>query len=190
MKKNLITSVLMTIATTILLGIVYPLVVTGLAQLFFRDKANGQLIVQEGKVVGSHIIGQAFVGPGYFHSRPSAAGNGYDAANSNGSQLGPTNQHLVDRVKEGVDSNQPDNPGQPVPIDLVTTSASGLDPDISPAAAEFQVLRVAQQRKITDAQVRRLVQEHAQPRQLGLLGEPRVNVLELNLGLHAKFPAK
>src|SRR5271170_6814837 len=138
MKKNLLISVWMTLATTILLGIIYPLVITGLAQLFFKDKANGQLIMQNGQVVGSRIIGQAFTGPSYFHSRPSAAGNGYDAANSNGSQLGPTNHALMDRVKADVATNQVDNPGQPVPVDLVTTSASGLDPDISPAAAEFQ----------------------------------------------------
>jgi K+-transporting ATPase ATPase C chain len=190
MKKNLMISVLMTIATTVLLGIVYPLVVTGLAQLLFKDKANGQLIVQNGKVVGSRIIGQAFIGAGYFHSRPSAAGNGYDATNSNGSQLGPTNQHLIDRVKTDVASNQADNPGQPVPVDLVTASASGLDPDISPAAAEFQVPRVAKQRGVSQDQIRQLVQEHIQPRQLGLLGEPRVNVLELNLDLNAKYPSK
>lgn len=190
MKKNLMISVLMTIATTLLLGIIYPLVVTGLAQLFFKDKANGQLIVQNGKVVGSRIIGQAFVGPAYFHSRPSAAGNGYDAANSNGSQLGPTNQHLIDRVKADVATNQADNPSQPVPIDLVTTSASGLDPDISPAAAEFQVPRVARQRGISEGQVKQLIQQHTLPRQLGLLGEPRVNVLELNLDLDGRFPRK
>jgi len=190
MKKNLRISVLMTIATTVLLGILYPLVVTGLAQLFFKDKANGQLIVQNGQVVGSRIIGQAFAGPGYFHSRPSAAGNGYDAANSNGSQLGPTNQHLIDRVKTDVASNQVDNPCQPVPVDLVTTSASGLDPDISPAAAEFQVPRIARQRGVSADQLKRLLQEHTQPRQLGLLGEPRVNVLELNLDLDARFPRK
>jgi potassium-transporting ATPase KdpC subunit len=200
MKKNLMISVLMTIATTVLLGIVYPLVVTGLAQLFFKDKANGQLIVQNDKVVGSRvissrvigsrIIGQTFVGSGYFHSRPSAAGNGYDAANSNGSQLGPTNQHLIDRVKTDVASNHADNPGQRVPVDLVTTSASGLDPDISPAAADFQVPRVAKQRGISEDQVKRLIQEHTQPRQLGFLGEPRVNVLELNLDLDAKFPMR
>jgi|SRR5579863_3670891 len=183
MKKNVLISVLMTIATTVLLGIVYPLVVTGLAQVFFKDKANGQLMVRNGKVVGSHIIGQAFVGPGYFHSRPSAAGNGYDAANSNGSQLGPTNQHLIDRVKTDVATNQPDNPGQLVPIDLVTTSGSGLDPDISPAAAEFQIARVARERKLSEDAVRRLVREHTRQRQLGFLGEPRVNVLELNLAL-------
>jgi K+-transporting ATPase ATPase C chain len=190
MKKNLIISVLMTIATTILLGVVYPLVVTGLAQLLFKDKANGQLIVQNGKVVGSRIIGQAFVGPGYFHSRLSAAGNGYDASNSNGSQLGPTNQHLIDRVKADVASNQADNPGQPVPVDLVTASASGLDPDISPAAAEFQLPRVAKQRGVSEDRLKGLVQEHTQPRQLGMLGEPRVNVLELNLDLDARFPRK
>lgn len=190
MKKNLVTAVLMTIATTVLLGVIYPLVVTGLAQLFFKGKANGQLIVKNGTVRGSRIIGQAFVGPAYFHSRPSAAGNGYDAANSNGSQLGPTNQHLIDRVKADVASNQADNPGQPVPIDLVTTSASGLDPDISPAAAEFQVPRIAHQRGMSEDEVKRLVQDHTQPRQLELLGEPRVNVLELNLDLDTKFPRK
>lgn len=188
MKKNLMISVLMTIATTILLGIVYPLVVTGLAQIFFKDKANGQLIVQNGKIVGSRIIGQAFVGPGYFHSRPSAAGNGYDAANSNGSQLGPTNQHLIDRVKTDVASNQTDNPGQLVPIDLVTASASGLDPDISPAAAEFQVPRIARTRGLSEANVRALVRAHTQFPQLSLLGESRVNVLELNLSLDARAP--
>ncbi len=183
MKKNLLISVLMTIVTTVLLGVVYPLAVTALAQLFFKDKANGQLIVRNGQVVGSRIIGQTFVGPGYFHSRPSAAGNGYDAANSNGSQLGPTNQKLIDRVKTDVVTNQADHPGQLVPIDLVTTSASGLDPEISPAAAEFQISRVAKERKLSEDALRRLVAEHTQPRQWGLFGEPRVNVLELNLAL-------
>ena len=148
------------------------------------------MIVQNGNVVGSRIIGQAFVGPGYFHSRPSAAGNGYDAANSNGSQLGPTNQHLINRVKTDLASNQADNPGQPVPVDLITTSASGLDPDISPAAAEFQVPRVAKQRGMSEDQLKQLVQKHTQPRQLGVLGEPRVNVLELNLDLDGKFSRK
>lgn len=190
MKKNLLISVLMTIVTTILLGIIYPLVVTGLAQLFFKDKANGQLIVQNGQVVGSRIIGQAFTSPAYFHSRPSNAGNGYDAANSNGSQLGPTNHALMDRVKADVATNQADHPGQPVPVDLVTASASGLDPDISPAAAEFQVKRVATRRGASEDQVRQLVQRHLQPRQLGFLGEPRVNVLELNLDLDSQFPVK
>jgi K+-transporting ATPase ATPase C chain len=190
MKKNLMISVLMTIATTVLLGIIYPLVVTGLAQLFFKDKANGQLIVQNGKVVGSRIIGQAFVGPAYFHSRPSAAGNGYDAANSNGSQLGPTNQHLIDRVKADVATNQADNPGQPVPVDLVTTSGSGLDPDISPASAAFQVPRVAKERGVDGGKLQQLIATHTEARQWGFLGEPRVNVLELNLELDQRYPLR
>src|SRR5271169_4308077 len=131
MKQNLKIAILMTVVTTVLLGVIYPLVVTGLAQVLFRDKANGQLIVRNGEVIGSRIIGQAFTAPGYLHSRPSAAGNGYDAANSGGSNLGPTNRILIDRVKADVTRLQPENPGQPVPIDLVTTSASGLDPDIT-----------------------------------------------------------
>jgi potassium-transporting ATPase KdpC subunit len=190
MKKNLITSILMTIVTTILLGIIYPLVVTGLAQLFFKDKANGQLISKNGQVVGSRIIGQGFTGPSYFHSRLSSAGSGYDAANSNGSQLGPTNHALIDRVKADVATNQADNPGQPVPIDLVTSSASGLDPDITPAAAAFQVARVAAQRGAPEDEIRQMVQQHTEQRQFGFLGEPRVNVLELNLDLDARFPKK
>src|SRR5262249_41644701 len=149
MKKNLITAVLMTIATTLLLGLVYPLVVTGIAQVIFPKQANGQLIQKDGKTVGSRIIGQGFSGPAYFHSRPSAAGNGYDAANSEGSNLGPTNQKLIDRVKGDVTSAETDSPGTPVPIDLVTTSASGFDPHITPAAAAFQVPRVAKQRGTT-----------------------------------------
>ena len=149
MKQNLKIAILMTIVTTVLLGIIYPLVVTGLAQVLFRDKANGQLIVRNGQVVGSRIIGQAFTGPGYLHSRPSAAGNGYDAANSGGTNLGPTNRQLIDRVKGDVARLQAENPGQPVPIDLVTTSASGLDPDITPAGAEFQVPRLARERGLS-----------------------------------------
>jgi K+-transporting ATPase ATPase C chain len=187
MKKHLITSVLMTLWTTVLLGIVYPLVVTGIAQLAFKDKANGQLIERNGIAIGSRIIGQPFAGPGYFHSRPSAAGNaGYDAANSQGSNLGPTNQKFIDRVAGDVARLQAENPGSPIPADLVTTSASGLDPDISPAAAEFQVPRVAKERRLTQEQVRRLVLEHTQTRQFSILGEPRVNVLELNLALDGK----
>jgi len=188
MKKNLITAVLMTIATTVLLGIIYPLVVTGLAQLLFPDKARGQLIQKGGKVIGSRIIGQPFSGPGYFHPRPSAAGNGYDAGNSGGSNLGPTNQKLVDRVKADLAALQAENPGKPVPIDLVTTSGSGLDPHISPAAAEFQVPRVARERGLSEDQVRQLVRKHTAGRQLGFLGEPRVNVLELNLDLDSLRP--
>lgn len=190
MKKDLLTAFLMTIVTTILLGIVYPLVVTGLAQVLFPEKANGQLIQREGKTVGSRIIGQPFVGPGYFHSRPSAAGNGYDAANSGGSNLGPTNQKLIDRVKQDVAMLQAENPGKPVPVDLVTTSASGLDPDISPAAAEFQLPRIARERGVSEGPLRQLVARHTAGRQWGFLGELRVNVLELNLDLDAQFPVK
>lgn len=188
MKKNLLISILMTLVTTILLGIIYPLVVTGLAQLIFSRKANGQLIEQNGTTIGSAIIGQGFSSPGYFHSRPSAAGNGWDAANSGGSNLGPTNQKLLNRVKGDVSAAQADNPGTPVPIDLVTTSASGFDPEITPANAEFQLLRVAKARGATADQIRALIAKHTQGRQLGFLGEARVNVLELNLDLDQKFP--
>jgi potassium-transporting ATPase KdpC subunit len=188
MKKNLVTSVLMTIATTILLGIVYPLVVTGLSQVLFSKKANGQFIEANGKIVGSRIIGQAFSSPGYFHSRPSAAGNGYDATASNGSQWGPTNQKLMDRVKGDVAAAQAENPGTPIPIDLVTASGSGLDPEISPAAAAFQIPRIAKVRGISETQIRELVAGHTENRQWGFLGEPRVNVLELNLELDKQFP--
>ena len=183
MKQNLKIAILMTIVTTVLLGLIYPLVVTGLAQLLFRDKANGQLVSRNGEIIGSRIIGQAFVGPGYLHSRLSAAGNGYDAANSGGSNLGPTNQHLIDRVKADVARLQAENPGQPVPVDLVTTSASGLDPDVSPAGAEFQVPRIARERGLSEDQVRQIIQQHTKQRTWGLLGEPRVNVLEVNLAL-------
>jgi K+-transporting ATPase ATPase C chain len=188
MKKNLLIAVLMTIATTVLLGLIYPLVVTGLAQVIFPDKANGQLIQRDGQVVGSRLIGQPFGGPGYFHSRPSAAGNGYDAANSGGSNLGPTNQKLVDRFKQDLSKLQAENPGKPVPIDLLTTSASGLDPDITPAGAEFQVPRVARERNMSEDAVRQLVARHTEGRQFGFLGEPCVNVLTLNLELDATHP--
>lgn len=183
MKKNLLISVLFTIVTTVLLGLVYPLVVTGLAQIIFPSKANGQLIQRNGTVIGSRIIAQPFAGPEFFHPRPSAAGNGYDPTSSAGSNLGPTNQKLIDRVSADVATAQAENPKAPVPIDMVTTSASGLDPDITPASAEFQVPRVAHARGLNEDVVRRLVQEHTYDRQLGLLGEPRVNVLELNLAL-------
>lgn len=188
MKKNLWISIMMTVVTTILLGLIYPMVVTGLAQLIFPHKANGQLLVKNGSVIGSTIIGQGFSGAGYFHSRPSAAGNGYDAANSGGSNLGPTNQKLVDRVKGDVTAARADNLGAPVPIDMVTTSASGFDPHITPANAEFQFPRVARARGISVEQLRAVVSKHTEARQLGILGEPRVNVLELNLDLDQQFP--
>ena len=183
MKKNITISVLMTIVTTVLLVLIYPLAMTAVSQLLFRDKANGQLIVRDGTVIGSRIIGQPFTGAGYFHSRPSAAGSGYDAANSGGTNLGPTNQKLIDRVRQNSASLQQENPNAPVPIDLVTTSASGLDPDVTPAAAYFQVPRVARERHLNEEQVELLVQAHIEPRQFGILGESRVNVLELNLAL-------
>ncbi len=188
MKKNLLISIWMTIATTVLLGIIYPLVITVISHVLFPKKANGQFVEANGKIVGSRIIGQPFSSPGYFHSRPSAAGNGYDATASNGSQLGPTNQKLIDRVKGDVAAAQAENPGTPVPIDLVTASGSGLDPEISPAAAEFQVRRVAKARGASEQRIRDVVAKHTANRQLGFLGEPRVNVLELNLDLDAQFP--
>lgn len=181
MKRNLLIAFLMTIVTTILLGILYPLVVTGLAQVLFPRQANGELIEANGKVVGSRLLGQSFTGAGYFHSRPSAVN--YDATNSNGSQLGPTNRTLVDRVKADVATLQAENPGTPVPIDMVTTSGSGLDPDITPAAAEFQIPRVAKARAMSEDAVREEVRLHTEQRPFGFLGEPRVNVLELNLAL-------
>jgi K+-transporting ATPase ATPase C chain len=189
MKKNLITAVLMTIATTVLLGILYPLLVTGIAQLIFPKQANGQLIQgKDGVVVGSRLIGQPFSGPSYFHSRPSAAGAaGYDASASSGSNLGPTNAQLINRVNGDVTKLQAENPGAPIPVDMVTTSGSGLDPDITPAAAQFQIRRVAEERKIPEADVARLVLENSENRQWGFMGEPRVNVLELNLALDAKY---
>ena len=183
MKKNLTISILMTLVTTILLGLVYPLAMTAISQALFPDKANGQLIVRKGQVIGSRIIGQPFTGPGYFHSRPSAAGSGYDAANSGGTNLALTNQKLVVRVDQDAATLDAENSGRSVPIDLVTTSASGLDPDITPAAAYYQVPRVARERHMSAAEVATLVRAHIQPRQLGFLGEPRVNVLELNLAL-------
>jgi K+-transporting ATPase ATPase C chain len=190
--KNLITALLMTIVTTILLGLVYPLIITGLAQVIFPENANGQLIRSaDGTVIGSRLLGQPFASPGYFRSRPSAAGAaGYDAAGSSGSNLGPTNQKLIDRIKADVAKLQAENPGKPVPIDLVTTSASGLDPHITPAAAEFQVPRVARERGMSQDELRNIVAAHTEGRQFGFLGEPRVNVLELNLDLDNRNPMK
>jgi potassium-transporting ATPase KdpC subunit len=183
-KRNLLISIWMTLATTVLLGIIYPLVVTGLAQVLYRHRANGDLIEFRGQLVGSRLIGQPFTAPWYFHSRPSAAGPaGYDPTQSQGSNLAPTNKALLDRVSASVQTLQAENPNTPIPIDLVTASASGLDPDISPASAEFQISRVAKERKMTEADLRAVVQRHTQQRQFGILGEPRVNVLELNLDL-------
>jgi len=189
-NRNLVTAVLMTIVTTVILGVIYPLAITGIAQVAFPDKANGQLITKDGKVIGSRIIAQGFSSPGYFRPRPSAAGTGYDAANSAGSQMGPTNKKLIDAVKANVEVARKENPKAPVPIDLVTTSASGLDPHISLAAADFQVPRVARERGIPEGDVRRLVAASIAGRSLGFFGEPGVNVLELNLALDAEYPIK
>jgi K+-transporting ATPase ATPase C chain len=187
--KNLFTAILMTIVTTVLFGLIYPLAVTEIAQLVFTEKANGQLIKRpDGTIIGSRIIGQPFSGPGYFHPRPSAAGTEYDAGASSGSNLGPTNQKLIDRVKADVATLQAENPGKPIPIDLVTTSASGLDPHISPAGAEFQAPRVARERGLSESEVNALVAKHTEGRMLGILGEPRVNVLLLNLELDERKP--
>jgi K+-transporting ATPase ATPase C chain len=189
-KQNLVVAVLMTIVTTILLGFVYPLAVTGLSQVLFRDKANGQLIERNGKVVASRIIGQPFTSPAYFHPRPSAAGAGYDATGSGGTNLGPTNKKLVAAVKANVEAARKDNPGVAVPVDLVTASGSGLDPHVSPDAALFQVPRVAAARGVSEPDLRALVETHIEGRQLGFLGEPRVNVLLLNLALDERWPPK
>jgi potassium-transporting ATPase KdpC subunit len=190
LTKNLIVAVLMTVVTTLLLGVAYPLLVTGLAQTVFPHNANGQLIQRDGKIIGSRIIGQAFSSPGYFRGRPSAAGTGYDAANSGGTNLGPTNKKLVDAVRASVDAARIENASAPIPIDLVTASASGLDPHLSPASAAFQIARVARERRVSPADVQRLVDTYTEGRQLGFLGEPVVNVLELNLALDARFPKK
>jgi len=189
MKKHFVTAILMTVVTTVLLGLVYPFVVTALAKVIFPAQANGSLITVDGKLVGSRLIGQPFSSPGYFRSRPSAAGNaGYDAGNSSGSNLGPTNKMLIDRMNGDIQKAQAENPGTPVPMDLVTTSGSGLDPHISPDAAAFQVPRVAHERGMSEEDVRALITKHTAGRQLGFLGEATVNVLELNLDLDAAHP--
>lgn len=188
LTRNLVAALLMTIVTTVILGIVYPLAMTAIAQVAFPDKANGQLIERNGRLVGSRIIGQGFTKPGYFRSRPSAAGMGYDAANSAGSNLGPTNRRLVDAVKANVEAARKENPNVAVPIDLVTASASGIDPHLTPAAAAFQIPRVARERGMSEAELRSIVSAHSEGRQFGFLGEPRVNVLELNLALDAAHP--
>ena len=186
--KQIYPAIAMTVVLTVLLGVIYPFVVTGLAQVIFPRQAAGSLIEKDGKVIGSSLIGQPFTGPGYFHSRPSAAGTGYDGTASGGTNLGPTSQKLMDNIKTAAESLREENPGSPIPIDMVTASASGIDPHITPAAAEFQVPRIAKERGMNADQVRGLVREHTEGRQFGLLGEPRVNVLELNLALDGVRP--
>jgi potassium-transporting ATPase KdpC subunit len=188
MKDNLRIAVLFTLVTTIVFGVLYPLGVTGLAQLLFPAQSNGSLIVKDGRAVGSQLLGQMFSSPGYFHPRPSGAGTGYDASQSGSPNLAPTNHVLIERVKADVDKLHAENPGAPIPVDLVTTSGSGLDPEISPAAAEFQIPRIARERRMSEAEVRALVAKHRLGRQFGFLGEPRVRVLELNLDLDATRP--
>jgi K+-transporting ATPase ATPase C chain len=177
------TSIRFTIVTTILLGLAYPLAVTGIASLLFPHKAAGSLILKDGQIIGSELLAQSFTADKYFHPRPSAAGNGYDATSSGGSNLSQSNKTLVDRIQGSIDKLSAENPGHPVPIDLVTTSGSGLDPDITPDAAIFQAPRVAKARSLPEDRVLQLIAQQTTPRQLGLLGEPRVNVLDLNLAL-------
>jgi potassium-transporting ATPase KdpC subunit len=183
MRRHIITACLYTAITAVLLGIVYPLVIAGIAHVVFPAQAAGELIGRDGVLIGSRLIGQPFTGAGYFHSRPSAAGSGYDASASSGSNLGPTSKALVQRIAQSV--NAEEVAAQPVPVDLVTASGSGLDPDISPAAAYYQVARVSSSTGIPEDALRKLVAAHITQRQFGVLGEPRVNVLELNLALNA-----
>ena len=190
MKENLRIAILFTVVTTIVFGLIYPLAVTGLAQLLFPKQANGSLIVKDGKVIGSELLGQMFSSPEYFHPRPSGAGNGYDTSQSGSPNFAPTNHQLIDRVKADVEKLHAENPRAAIPVDLVTTSGSGLDPDVSSAAAEFQVPRVARERGMSRAEVRALVSKHTLLRQFGFLGEPRVRVLELNLDLDATHPKR
>jgi len=182
--KHIYPAVALTIVLTVLVGVVYPFVVTGLSELLFKEKAQGSLIERDGRVIGSRLIGQPFKGTGYFHSRPSAAGSCYDATASSGTNLGPTSKQLFEeQVRERSKQLHTENPNVVIPIDLITSSGSGLDPHISPAAAEFQIPRVARERRMSEDEVRGLVRKHTEGRELGVLGEPRINVLELNLAL-------